>query len=149
VIEISIFREGMFRPVEHVQIKMLNGASGKETILVVEDEKPFLDLTRLIFQSKGYTVLTAKDGIEAIEIYKQHREKISLVFTDIGLPGLNGREVFMKLKEMNPDVKVIFTSGIFLDAKTALLKDGAKGFIQKPYKQEDVLRKLREALDAL
>jgi hypothetical protein len=94
-------------------------------------------------------VLAAKDGIEAVEMYKQHREKISLVFTDIGLPGLNGREVFAKLKEMNPYVKVIFTSGIFTDIKAALLKDGAKDFIQKPYKQEYVLRKIREVLDAL
>jgi FixJ family two-component response regulator len=66
----------------------------------------------------------------------------------MGLPGLDGREVFTKLKEVDPDVKVIFTSGIFLDVKTALLKDGAKDFIQKPYRQEDVLRKIREVLDA-
>jgi FixJ family two-component response regulator len=50
---------------------------------------------------------------------------------------------------MDPDVKVIFTSGIFTDIKAALLKDGAKDFIQKPYKQEDALRKIREVMDAL
>jgi two-component system cell cycle sensor histidine kinase/response regulator CckA len=132
-----------------LQIKMSDDAYGTETILVVEDEKSLLDLARIMFESKGYTVLTAKDGIEAVEIYKQQREKISLVFTDIGLPGLNGREVFAKLKEMNPYVKVIFTSGIFTDIKAALLKDGAKDFIQKPYEQEYVLRKIREVLDAL
>jgi signal transduction histidine kinase/CheY-like chemotaxis protein len=131
------------------QMKVSDDTSGTETILVVEDEKSLLDLARIIFESKGYTVLTAKDGIEAVEMYQEHRENISLVFTDIGLPGLNGREVFAKLKEMNPDVKVIFTSGIFIDIKAALLKDGAKDFIQKPYKQEDVLRRIREVLDAL
>jgi CheY-like chemotaxis protein len=134
---------------DSLQIKRSDDVSGTETILVVEDEKSLLDLACIIFESKGYTVLAAKDGIEAVELYKQHREKISLVFTDIGLPGLNGREVFTKLKEMNPNVKVIFTSGIFTDIKAALLKDGAKDFIQKPYKQENVLRKIREVLDAL
>ena len=131
------------------QMKMSDDTSGTETILVVEDEKCLLELARIIFESKGYTVLAAMDGIEAVEMYEQHREKISLVFTDIGLPGLNGREVFTKLKEMNPNVKVIFTSGIFIDIKAALLKDGAKDFIQKPYKHEVVLQKIREVLDVL
>ncbi len=134
---------------DSLQIKMSKNAGSAETILVVEDEKSLLDLARIMFESKGYTVLAAKDGIEAVEMYRLHREKISLVFTDIGLPGLNGREVFAKLKEINPDVKVIFTSGIFTDIKAALLKDGAKDFIQKPYKQEDVLQKIKEVLYAL
>jgi nitrogen-specific signal transduction histidine kinase len=134
---------------DSLRMKILADTSGTETILVVEDEKSLLDLVRLVFESKGYTVLAAEDGIEAVEMYKQYREEISLVFTDIGLPRLNGREVFIKLKEMNPNVKVIFTSGIFTDIKDALLKDGAKDFIQKPYRQEDVLRKIRGVLDAL
>ena len=111
--------------IDSLQIKMSDVAGGEETILVVEDEKSLLDLACMVFESKGYTVLAAKDGIEAVEMYKQHRDKIALVFTDIGLPGLNGRQVFTKLKEMNPSVKVIFTSGIFTDIKAALLKDGA------------------------
>jgi signal transduction histidine kinase/ActR/RegA family two-component response regulator len=134
---------------DSLQMKMSDNTGGAETILVVEDEKCLLDLACIMFESKGYTVLAAKDGIEAVELYKQQRGKISLVFTDIGLPGLNGREVFAKLKEMDPKVKVIFTSGIFTDIKAALLKDGAKDFIQKPYTQEDVLRKIREVLDTL
>ena len=133
---------------DSLQVKMSDDAGGAETILVVEDEKSLLELARIVFESKGYTVLAAKDGIEAVEMYKQHREKISLVFTDIGMPGLDGREVFTKLKEMNPNIKVIFTSGIITNIKAAFLKDGAKDFIQKPYKQEDVLRKIREVLDA-
>ncbi len=133
--------------VDSIQMKMPEDVGGTETILVVEDEKCLLDLARLMFESKGYTVLAAKDGVEAVELYKQNRENISLVFSDIGLPRLNGKEVFLKLKEMDPDVKVIFTSGIFVDIKTELLKNGAKDFIQKPYKQEDVLQKIRRVLD--
>jgi two-component system, cell cycle sensor histidine kinase and response regulator CckA len=135
--------------INSIQERKLSNICGTETILVVEDEKSLLDLARLIFESKGYTVLAAKDGVEAVEMYKQNREKISIVFTDIGLPRLNGRDMFAKLKEIDPDVKVIFTSGIFIDIKAELLRNGAKDFIQKPYKQEDVLRKIREVLDAL
>jgi len=135
--------------VPSIHERMLIDVSGTETILVVEDEKCLLDLARLMFESKGYTVLAAKDGVEAVEMYKQNRDKISIVFTDIGLPRLNGKDVFTKLKEMDPDVKVIFTSGIFIDIKAELLRNGAKDFIQKPYRQEDVLRKIREVLDAV
>jgi len=133
--------------VDTIQMKRPDDDGGTETILVVEDEKSLLDLVRLMFESKGYTVLAAKDGIEAVEMYKQNKAKISLVFSDIGLPRLNGKEVFAKLKEMDPDVKVIFTSGIFIDIKGELIKNGAKDFIQKPYKQEDVLQKIRRVLD--
>jgi two-component system cell cycle sensor histidine kinase/response regulator CckA len=131
-----------------LKLNIPNVVGGTETILVVEDEKSLLELACIMLSSKGYTVLTAMDGKDAVELYKQHREKISLVFSDIGLPGLNGREVFTKLKEMNQNVKMIFTSGIFIDIKEALLKDGAKDFIQKPYEPKDVLRKIREILDA-
>jgi two-component system, cell cycle sensor histidine kinase and response regulator CckA len=135
--------------VDCIHEKIVTDVSGTETILVVEDEKCLLDLARLIFESKGYTVIAAKDGVEAVEMYKRNRDKISIVFTDIGLPRLNGRDVFTKLKEMDPDVKVIFTSGIFIDIKAELLRNGAKDFIQKPYRQEDVLRRIREVLDAV
>jgi len=81
-----------------LQLKTSDDRSGSETILVVEDEKSLLDLAQLIFESKGYTVLAAKDGIEAVEMFKQHKEKISLVFTDMDCR-THGREVFTKLKE--------------------------------------------------
>jgi signal transduction histidine kinase/ActR/RegA family two-component response regulator len=121
---------------------------GKETILLVEDEEFLLDLVRIMLESKGYTVHSAKDGIEAIEQYMMHKEDISLVFTDLGLPGLTGIDQFKRLKEINPNIKVIFASGFFdPDIKSELLIAGATGFIQKPYTTDDVLRKLREVLD--
>lgn len=125
-----------------------DGKKNTESILIVEDEKCLLDLARIMLESKGYKVFTARDGLEGLEVYKQHQKDIALVFTDIGLPGLNGREMFKKLKELDSQVKVIFTSGIFVDIKDALLKDGAKDFIPKPYKQDEILKKMREVLDA-
>jgi CheY-like chemotaxis protein len=101
-----------------------------------------------MLESKGYKVHCAKDGVEALELYKSHKQEIELVFSDMGLPGLTGMDEFEKLKEINPNVKVIFASGSFeSDIKSELLKAGVKGFIQKPYMTDEILRVLRKVLD--
>jgi PAS domain S-box-containing protein len=121
---------------------------GTETILFVEDEELLLDMVHLMLEFKGYTVFPAKSGTEAIEIYKQHKQEIAVVLTDLGLPGMTGMDEFMKLKEITPAIKIIFASGFFEpDMKSELLKKGAKGFIQKPYTTDEVLRTLRKVLD--
>jgi two-component system cell cycle sensor histidine kinase/response regulator CckA len=121
---------------------------GSETVLVVEDEDSLLRLVKGLLQEKGYQVFTARDGVEAVETYVQHREEIALVFADMGLPILGGWEAFLKMKELNPNVKVVFGSG-YLDpnAKSELLKLGAKDFLQKPYTPDTILRRIREVLE--
>ena len=121
---------------------------GTETILFVEDEDLLVETVCIFLESKGYIVHIAHDGIEAVKVYKEHRHEIDLVLTDLGLPGMTGTDEFKKLKEINPDVGVIFASGFFdPDIKSELLKAGARGFIQKPYTPDDILKKLREVLD--
>ncbi len=121
---------------------------GTETILVVEDEELLLDLLQSLLESKGYKVLTAKDGAEAVRQYAQHKEEIAVVLTDIGLPKLGGREVFFQLQALNQNVKVILASG-FLEpkVKSEMFKAGAKEFIQKPYMPNEILKKTREVID--
>jgi PAS domain S-box-containing protein len=121
---------------------------GTETILIVEDEPPLIDMTRMLLESKGYNVMLAADGIEALTQYKEHQKEISLVLTDIGLPKMDGVEEFTKLKELNPDIKVIMASGYYdPEIKLNLMHSGVKGFIQKPYTPELVLLKIREVLN--
>jgi two-component system, cell cycle sensor histidine kinase and response regulator CckA len=121
---------------------------GTETILVVEDETLLLDMMQVLLESNGYTVFTAKDGEEAVNIYARHAKEIDLVITDMGLPKLTGIAEFEKLKGIRPDVKIIFASGYFEpDSKAALESAGAKGFLQKPYVIEDALIKIRRALE--
>jgi len=122
---------------------------GNETILVVEDEEGLRSLMQLALERNGYKVVMARDGVEALEMFESNRESIALVLTDMGLPKLDGSEMFAMLKMRDPDVKVILASG-YLEAqyKSELLKAGVKEFVQKPYVPEQVLRKIRFVLDS-
>ncbi len=121
---------------------------GTETILFVEDEELLRDTVCPFLESKGYTVHMAKDGLEGIDRYSQHKQEIALVITDLGLPGISGMEEFKRLKEINSNVKVIFASGFFdPNVKSELLKAGAHGFIQKPYMIDEILQIIRKVLD--
>jgi two-component system, cell cycle sensor histidine kinase and response regulator CckA len=123
-------------------------SGGNETLLLVEDETLLLDMVQILLESNGYTVFTAKDGEEAVQVYQQHAYEIALVISDMGLPKLTGVSEFEKMKEINPTVKIIFASGFFEpDMKAALESVGAKGFLQKPYVIDELLSKIRKALD--
>lgn len=120
---------------------------GTETILVVEDEESLRDLMVELLAGRGYNVLTAKDGLKAVEVYSQHSREIALVITDFGLPKLGGYETLLKMKEINPAVKAIFASGYLdPDLKNKMLDAGACDFIQKPYVLTEICRRVRIAL---
>ncbi len=118
------------------------------TILVVEDEAPHRALLRNVFEKAGYRVLDATDGVEAIEIYKRHGKTIDLVLCDMALPSLGGWTVYLSLKEIDPEVKMILTSG-YLDekVKSSFVQGGVKDFMVKPYAAEDLLKSVRQALE--
>jgi PAS domain S-box-containing protein len=121
---------------------------GTETLLVVEDEDLLRDMVQILLEANGYSVLTAKDGMEAVEVYSQRKQEIALVISDMGLPKLSGDSEFKKLKEINPGVKMILASGYFDPGIKAKLEGtGVLGFLQKPYIIEEVLTKIRKALD--
>lgn len=123
-------------------------AGGNETILIVEDEEALLLLLQEVLRAKGYTVLTASDGVQGLEIYAQHRDEIHAIITDMGLPRQSGYDMFVKIRELNPMARVILASGYLNPAlKSKLFVAGAKAFIPKPFHTGEVLRKLREVLD--
>ena len=123
-------------------------STGKETVLLVEDEELLRTVVQATLEASGYKVYAAVDGREAVDVYKQHQKEISLVLTDMGLPKQTGVDVFQQIKEINPMIKVVLASGfISLDQKSELLKAGANGFIQKPYVLSDILQRIREVLD--
>lgn len=121
---------------------------GQETILVVEDELMLQALVKELLESHGYTVHTASDGAEAVEVYERSGKEIDLVLTDIGLPKLNGWDVCRRIVALNPGAKVLVASG-YIDpsAKSDLKDSSARGFLHKPYLPEDILRQVRDVLD--
>ncbi len=118
-----------------------------ETILVVEDELPMLNLLKAVLEDDGYRVLTAKDGIQAIQVYTQHKNEVALVLCDMALPKLGGWTVFLHLRELNPKVKMILTSG-YLDpnVRSDMVKAGVRDFIAKPYAPKEILKSIGHAL---
>ena len=121
---------------------------GKETILLVDDEEVVVDVGGEMLQEMGYTVLMARSGKEAIEIYTKHKEEIHLVVLDMIMPNMGGGEVYDTMKELNPKVKVLLSSGYSMDSHaTETLARGCNGFLQKPCDLRDLSRKVREVLD--
>jgi DNA-binding NtrC family response regulator len=121
----------------------------KEMILLVEDEPILLELLKAIFEDNGYRVVTATNGEEAVEIFRQKKNEIGVVLSDMGLPKLGGWEMFEELRPIDPNVKVILASG-FVDTelREEALKKGAKDFIQKPYVPASILKLIRNVLDS-
>jgi two-component system cell cycle sensor histidine kinase/response regulator CckA len=121
---------------------------GHETILLVDDEEVITDVSREILETLGYTVMVAGSGREAIEIYKQHHGKIDLVIMDMIMPQMSGGETFDVLKNINPDIKVILSSGYSLKGQAAkIIERGCRAFLQKPFSIKDLSKKVRSVLD--
>lgn len=126
----------------------IGATRGADTILVVEDEAMLLELVASLLESKGYSVLTAMDGAEAIDVYAKHKDSIALVLTDLGLPKVDGWDAFQRMKEINPDVNVIFASG-YIDntLRSNLLNAGAKDLVGKPYLADEILNRVASTLN--
>ncbi|HYA15292.1 MAG TPA: PAS domain S-box protein [Syntrophales bacterium] len=121
---------------------------GYETILLVDDEEMVINVSREILALLGYRVIVAKSGREAIEIYKARHEEIDLVILDMIMPGIGGSETFDVLKEINPQIKVLLSSGYSVNGRPAKMLDrGCQAFIQKPFSMGDLSQKIREVLD--
>jgi len=121
---------------------------GSETALLVDDEDMILDVGRDLLEKLGYEVLTAKSGIEAIEIYKTSRKKIDIVILDMVMPKMGGGDAYEELKEVNPAVKVLLSSGYSIDGQAGkILSRGCDGFIQKPFDVKSLSLEIRRILD--
>lgn len=112
-----------------------------ELILVVDDEAIIREITRSSLEEYNYRVLTAKDGVEAISIYAQHKQEISLVLLDMLMPQLDGTIAIRTLQKINPQVKIIAISGLISDRKLTEVQDmGVKAVLSKPCTAHDLLR---------
>jgi CheY-like chemotaxis protein len=120
---------------------------GDETILLVDDEETIIDVGREILETLGYKVMVASGGREAIEIYRAHRQDVALIILDMIMPDLEGGKTFDALKEIEPKVSVILSSGYSLNSETeAIMQRGCKAFMQKPFNVYALSRTIREVM---
>ncbi|MCP4575919.1 MAG: response regulator [Deltaproteobacteria bacterium] len=122
--------------------------SGYETILFVDDEEMITEVVEELFEQLGYRVIIAGSGKEAVLLYEQNKERIDMVVLDMIKPDMGGGETFDRMKIINPEVKVLLSSGYSIDGQAAdILGRGCSGFIQKPFKIKELSQKLRNILD--
>ncbi|HYR47128.1 MAG TPA: CheR family methyltransferase, partial [Thermoanaerobaculia bacterium] len=125
---------------------VING--GSETILFAEDEEDLASAVRSLLESEGYSVLLARDGLEALELYSRRKKEIAVSIIDLQMPRLGGFETYLKMKEIDPAVKVIIASGnLGSDQKNEMKDAGIRASLHKPYTAQDIMRKVRRVLD--
>ena len=120
---------------------------GSGTILLIDDEKMILDVGIELLEELGYTVQSAMRGQEAIDVFQRDRSKIDLVIMDMIMPGMSGGETFDRLKKIDPDIKVLLSSGYSINSQAAkILQRGCDGFIQKPFNMNQLAEKVQGIL---
>jgi PAS domain S-box-containing protein len=121
---------------------------GTETVLLVDDQESVRDLGSRILTKRGYNVLQASDGKEALNVFKRERSKISLIILDLDMPTMGGAECLKELLALDPNVKVLITSGYSAESSVrASIQLGAKGFVSKPFRVKRLLGTVRGVLD--
>jgi PAS domain S-box-containing protein len=143
----SIYLPAKDKKVEKIVIVDEKIVKGTETILVVDDEAMVLDAAVKILEKLGYTVIEAKGGREALEIYEANKNKIDMVVLDMVMPDIGGGKAYDRMKEINPKVKVLLSSGYSIESEAKeILARGCDGFIQKPFSMRELSQGVREIL---
>ncbi|HET6407702.1 MAG TPA: response regulator [Chthoniobacteraceae bacterium] len=131
-------------------VKIYNPQGPLELVMIVDDEDFVTMLAQRVLADQGYRVITAKDGFQALDIYKKMHREIALIILDFTMPVMDGADVFNELLQIDPKVAVVLSSGFAeQDRLRGMLARGLRGFIPKPYTQQKLLTQIRTTLDAL
>jgi PAS domain S-box-containing protein len=132
---------------EDEEVKEVVADGAGEMILVVDDEEPLCNLLRDVLVRRGYRVMIATGGEDAVRLYQKHRDDIDLVVLDMTMPGMSGQETFQAIRAIDPDARVLLSSGYTQEgAAQEVLRRGARGFLQKPYLITELAGRVREIL---
>ena len=122
--------------------------TGNETILLVDDEDSIRDFLAEILSEQGYKVIEATNGEEGLQVFKEYKEEIDLLISDITMPKMSGPELVNKLRELQPKLKALFISGNVENRYTnEHSTDLRTSFLQKPFTYDSIISKVREILD--
>lgn len=121
---------------------------GSETILIVDDHETIWDFLIEALQELGYAVLLAENGLDAVEIYASNPDAVDMVLLDMIMPKAGGQETFYRIREIDPEAKILLSSGFVSEEQVQhLLQQGACGFLAKPHRLPVVIRAIRDVLD--
>jgi two-component system cell cycle sensor histidine kinase/response regulator CckA len=121
---------------------------GKETVLLVDDEDMIIDVAQRMLDKLGYKVFTARDGKEAVEVFRKHKEEIDAIVLDMIMPKMSGGEAFDQIKKIKPEIRVLLSSGYSINGQASeILNRGCNGFIQKPFNLQNLSKSLRTILE--
>ncbi len=144
----SIYLPASGKKVEGVASSAERIIVGTGTVLLVDDEKAVMEVGKELLELIGYRVLTARDGKEAVKTYRKQRDAIDVVVLDMVMPGMGGGEVYDRMKKINPDVKVLLSSGFSIDGEASdILDRGCNGFIQKPFTVRELSRATEKVIE--
>jgi two-component system, cell cycle sensor histidine kinase and response regulator CckA len=123
--------------------------TGTETVLLVEDEEAVLGIYKTMLKKLGYTILSANNTADAVELAQKYEDDIHILLTDVVMPGSGGSNLWKKLSVIRPGMKCLFMSGYTFDviSKQGVLEEGVN-YLQKPFSIETLARKMREVLDS-
>jgi len=121
--------------------------TGSGTVLVVDDEPQIRELLKIILERKGFTVLTANDGVQAVEVFRQNHDDIACVLLDLTMPNMGGEEAFIELHKIRDDVPVVLVSGYSEEQLEERVQHlGFTSFLKKPVGSKSLLEKVRTTL---
>lgn len=121
------------------------GWQGEGTVLIADDEESVCRIGKMVLERLGFEVITAMDGLEAVNLFREHADRINCVLLDLAMPRLEGSRVFDEIQRIKPGVKVILCSGYGADESVQQFAGkGIAGFLQKPYRFADLQEKFRE-----
>lgn len=119
-------------------------SQGSGTILLVEDEDMLKEVLTSILEKEGYKILVATNGLDAVELYRKNWNRIDLVLSDVGLPGIEGDRMYYEMQRINPSIRAILASGFIEPGKKSeLLRAGVVDVLQKPYATVEILNKIK------
>jgi CheY-like chemotaxis protein len=137
------------KPVAKETVSDNQVTNGSETILLVDDEEMIIDVGQALLKRLGYHVITVNSGSEAVDTVQRMGSDIDLVILDMIMPGMDGGKTFDRIREINPRLPVMLSSGYAINEQaTLIMRKGCNGFIQKPFSVSELSKKIRKIFDA-
>jgi CheY-like chemotaxis protein len=147
--QLAKFTETFYVPSRREFKTKINSSSEQvKTILLIDDEDIVINISEMMLKRLGYRVLKAHSGYEGLKLFEKNKSKIDLIISDLEMPKMNGNEVMDKLREIDPQIKVMLSSGALTDAdEKNVMNKGFNGFIKKPYNMNTLCEKMAEIIN--